>query len=405
MRRSRGIAGVLGLLLVLGLLRLDAPGTGWAEALTADWQPTGLAEPVRQLYTPASGAFFARTASGLQRSNDGGATWIEVGLPPPAPNQSSPELVVDPIDHTTIYAGGFDGLYKTTDDAATWSVVLSTASLAETNRVLAVAVSPADRQLVYAGFSGPSISSDFRFMRSQDGGQSWQQLEEHHNTLCGWGISILQPHPTDPTRLYRAAGCHAGRSFNEQLWLSPDQGATWAPTFEAPSGPGNLSDPRNAYPDLLVGGRGAQPARFYLAAHRDPRLLGGGSLFRSDDEGTTWNEVLAFRIGQTLAEPTAPLACTPGLGCDQQAPTVRLDGLTYDPSAPEHLFVGLNEYNSSGYQRARNISQVLASADGGSTWAALGPTDPGEIHDLALGIDGTNLYAATDRGVWRLALR
>ena len=405
MRRSGGTTVILSILLVLGLLLSAAPGWGSAEALTADWQPTGLVEPVRQLYTPASGAFFARTASGLQRSDDGGATWAEVGLPPQAPNQPAPELVVDPIDHTTIYAGGIEGLYKIQDDAATWSVALPTAGLAGTTRVLAVAVSPADRQLVYVGSSGPSISSDFRFMRSQDGGQSWQQLEEHHNSLCGWGISILQPHPTDPARLYRAGGCHAGRSFNEQLWSSPDQGATWAPIFEAPIGPGSFSDPRNAYPDLLVGGQGAQPARFYLAAHRDPRLLGGGSLFRSDDEGATWNEVLAFRIGQTLSEPAAPLACTPGSGCDQQAPTVRLDGLTYDPSAPEHLFVGLNEYNSSGYQRARNGSQVLASADSGTTWTALGSTNPGEIHDLALGIDGTSLYAATDRGVWRLALR
>lgn len=396
---------MLGVLPALVLLLSNAPGPGAAEALAADWQPTGLAEPVRELYTPASGALFARTASGLQRSNDGGATWAEVALPPQAPTQSAPELMVDPIDHTTIYGGGIEGLYKTEDDAATWSVVLPTAGLEVTTRLLAVAVSPADRQVVYAGFSGPSISSDFRFMRSQDGGQSWQQLEEHHNTLCGWGISILQPHPTDPARLYRAGGCHAGRGFNEQLWSSPDQGATWTPIFEAPIGPGSFNDPRNAYPDLLVGGQGAQPARFYLAAHRDPRLLGGGSLFRSDDDGTTWNEVLAFRIGQTLADPAAALACTPSQGCDQQAPTVRLGGLTYDPSAPEHLFVGLNEYSSSGYQRARNGSQLVASADGGATWAALGPTDPGEIHDLALGVDGTNLYAASDRGVWRLALR
>ncbi len=396
---------MLGVLLALGLVLSAAPGPGAAEALAADWQPTGLSEPVGRLYTPASGAFFARTASGLQRSNDGGATWVEVGLPPQAPSQPAPELAVDPVDHTTIYAAGIEGLYKTTDDAAFWSVVLPTANLPTTTRVLAVAVSPADRQLVYAGFSGPSISSDFRFMRSQDGGQSWQQLEEHHNTLCGWGISILQPHRTDPARLYRAAGCHAGRNFNEQLEVSPDQGATWAPIFTAPTGPASFSDPRNAYPDLLVGGQGAEPSRFYLAVHRDPRLLGGGSLFRSDDEGTTWTEVLAFRIGQTLAEPTAPLACAPGPGCDPRAPTVRLAGLTYDPSAPEHLFVGLNEYNSSGYQRVRNGSQVLASADGGTTWAALGPTDLGEIRDLALGVDGTNLYAATDRGVWRLTLR
>ena len=71
----------------------------------------------------------------------------------------------------------------------------------------------------------------------------------------------------------------------------------------------------------------------------------------------------------------------------------------------KHLFVGLNEYSSSGYQRTRDASQVVASTDSGATWSALGSTDPGEIRDLTLGIYVANLYAATDRGAWRLPLR
>src|SRR5262245_6753732 len=147
MRRSGLIIGIVGALLALGLCLLVAPNPGVAKSPAADWQPTGLTEPVSQLYTPLSGAFFARTARGLQRSDDGGATWTVVALPPPAPNQTAPELMVDPIDHSTIYASGIEGLYRTNDDAATWSVVLPAANLATTTRLLALAVSPADRNL------------------------------------------------------------------------------------------------------------------------------------------------------------------------------------------------------------------------------------------------------------------
>ena len=47
----------------------------------------------------------------------------------------------------------------------------------------------------------------------------------------------------------------------------------------------------------------------------------------------------------------------------------------------------------------------MASNDGGASWTDLGQEDIGaEIRDLALGIDGANLYAATEGGVFRLNL-
>ena len=45
---------------------------------------------------------------------------------------------------------------------------------------------------------------------------------------------------------------------------------------------------------------------------------------------------------------------------------------------------------------------VKASSNG--TWGDLGRQDLGTIADLALGIDGVNLYAASDQGLWRLNL-
>jgi len=48
---------------------------------------------------------------------------------------------------------------------------------------------------------------------------------------------------------------------------------------------------------------------------------------------------------------------------------------------------------------------VRVSTDAGATWSDLGTLPVGEVHDLALGIDGANLYVGTDQGVWRLGLR
>ena len=356
---------------LLTLAPVLIPGTGERFAAHAaaapDWEPTGLGEPVLELYTPASGLLFARTRDGLSRSDDAGATWTAVSLPP------SPRAVaVDPTDHTTLYVAGAAGLYKTADDAATWTLVLPL-----TERALRIAVSPADSQLVYLALTGPqSISADFRLLRSRDGGITWEQLQEAHNSLCGWSVLILQPHPTDAGRLLRTAGCYAGRNLQDSLEQSTDRGATWA----------DLLRPELSFPSRVVGGRGVAPGRFYLAANRDGRA-GGSSVFRSTDDGASWTEVLAFRGGGTEDRPAEP--------------DVRIGGLAFNPSEPDRVYVGLNRYVGQFSDRTRTGSGVRVSADGGVSWADLCGQDLGEISDLALGSDGLNLYAATDRGLWR----
>ncbi len=47
---------------------------------------------------------------------------------------------------------------------------------------------------------------------------------------------------------------------------------------------------------------------------------------------------------------------------------------------------------------------MQASFDGGGIWHGVGQQDIAAVSDLVLGIDGRNLYAATETGVWRVAL-
>jgi hypothetical protein len=370
------------LTLVLAIAMAAGPEAAQGAG-TADWEPTPLGGRVLQLFTPAGGAVFARTEHGLFRSDDAGTSWAAVGLPAVGADPRARQVDVDPTGGVVLYASGAGGLHRSADGGATWTLVLPTDRHAQR-----IAASPADPGLVYLGLVGaPGISGDFWFLRSRDGGASWEQLEEHHNTLCGWGVPILLPHPTESGRVFRAANCLAGRNFGDALWHSADQGAAWSRVFGAATL--NAADPQLAYPARLVGGRGAAPARYFLAANRDARF-GGASLFRSDDDGRSWLEVLAFRGGGTMDRPDAP--------------QVRLGGLAYDPGRPERVYVGVNAYAGDATGRTLSTSRVQTSAGGGDAWTDLGRRDLGEIDDLALGVDGRSLYLATDRGLWRLRL-
>ncbi len=260
-------------------------------------------------------------------------------------------VAVDPGSWTTIYAGGAGGLFKTTNGGATWTLVLTV-----TDSLIGLAISPADRSLVYAVTA--SGSGSFEVQRSTNGGASWTLVEGPENgAVCIWTVLILEPHPTNANRVFRTSGCYAGRDvpFGDSLEQSTDRGATWATLFH----------PTPLFPSRLVGGAGANPSRYYLGAHfgADP---GGGKLFRSDDDAGTWTQVLNFASG-------------PSVG-----------GLAYDAASADVVFAGLT------------TGVVQASADAGATWSQLGSADLGGVQDLALTRDGQYLLGATALGVWRI---
>ena len=81
----------------------------------------------------------------------------------------------------------------------------------------------------------------------------------------------------------------------------------------------------------------------------------------------------------------------PGLWSTKSLP-LSSRSLAVDPTDPDRVYAGLTG------------TGVKVSTDGGITWADLGRQDLPVIHDLVLGVDGRNLYCATDGGVYRLPL-
>ncbi len=375
----------LGRALLPVLLALLVP-LGGAPPLRAEqvpapaWEPTALAVPTGTLSTPASGAFFVAVEGGLFRSDDAGASWRAVDVPARPPGWRGLAAVAL-SDHAVIYAAGEDGLYRTTDDAASWRLVLPTPW-----SIYGLAVSPVDPALVYLAMRDSDragVRVESRRLRSRDGGATWDELEHRApSSPCAWTAPILAPHPTDAGRVFSAHSCVAGRTLSLDLDQSIDQ---WATTTVVATG----FRQGRWYARELAGGRGTLPGRYYLAATRDDRV-GGAGLFRSDDDGATWAEVLGSpRERGQLGERIAP--------------EVRHRALAYDPSSPERVYLAWEEVVGAGQEAART-HRVLASPDGGASWADLSGPDFPAVRDLALGIDGRYLYAATDRGVWRLPI-
>ena len=143
-----------------GLLQSQDGATTWTRV-------TGLNQnsvlDVQVVANPGE-AFYVGTAAGVFRSTDEGATWTSVsnGIPtnPPAPVAS---LLIPPSAGAAFLAGTYQGLYRSTDQAASWSPVTGglTAQV-----IYSLASDPASSDVVYAG-------TEQGVFKSTDGGASW----------------------------------------------------------------------------------------------------------------------------------------------------------------------------------------------------------------------------------------
>ncbi|MGE3913853.1 MAG: hypothetical protein AB7K36_31205 [Chloroflexota bacterium] len=369
---------VIGALALLLFLAAPRPLTVLAEI--EDWQITGLTDgEIVRLQTPASGAFFAtvrtKTESGYSfstfRSDNGGETWQPVSVPP-----DLSVVRVDPVDHSILYAASKEAFHKSMDGGGTWEQVLPNPSSPNLSYVPinGMAISEADHDVVYLQDVKP-ISS-LRIVRTRDGGATWERaLDGYGNSSsCFFVTSALLAHGTDPSRVLLVASCRHPSDLSlgdlsMPLRLSADYGTTWDRVGSLPAG--TVTD--------LIGWRGATPERLYLALRHKAQgentgdKSGGSSLHRSDDDGHTWTTVLSFT--------------------DEGAPEqgTEIGALAYDPAHPDRVYLATG-------------GGVRASTDGGTRWTKLGRQDLPPIITLAPGVDGQNVYAGTEHGLYRLRL-
>ncbi len=153
-----------------GLYRSDDGGASWgaAGAVLVNTTVVALAFGARGTIFAATGDS-ASTSFSVARTRDDGATWYQV-LQLPAPPTA---LAIDPSNPDTLYVGalgaGYDPqvLWKSSDGGDTWAPLPYPQALSSGIGVTDIAVAPFDSQVVYLAAHG--------LYRSGDGGQTWEE--------------------------------------------------------------------------------------------------------------------------------------------------------------------------------------------------------------------------------------
>ena len=146
--------------------------------------------------------------TGIWKSTDGGTSWSRMvnGISALSDNDAVSDLVMDPSNSQTLYAavgtprgGAANGVYKTTDGGATWSLLdrnFPVGPNAGAGRI-ALAVAPTAPQTVYAiiagSGSGATFGSVFKVMKTVvDGPQTtWAELTRPGAPICPPNSNLL----------------------------------------------------------------------------------------------------------------------------------------------------------------------------------------------------------------------
>ncbi len=172
---------------------------------------------------------------GVYKSDDGGESWTNVGLPE---SEHIGMIAIDPRDSDTVYvasqgplwrSGGDRGLYKTTDGGATWERILHVSDETGINEIH---LDPRDPDVMYASAyqrrrhvwtlinGGPESG----IWKSTDAGATWREinegLPEQDKGRIGLDIS-----PVDPDVVYAIVEAAEGESG---FFRSVDRGESWS---------------------------------------------------------------------------------------------------------------------------------------------------------------------------------
>jgi hypothetical protein len=267
---------------------------------------------------------------GIIKSMNGGATWQETGLTWTFDQHRVVlSIRIDPLDHMVLWAATSEGLYKTIDAGANWT--LAHASL----MAMDVVIDPNDTRRIYVAHGQLNSTTDPGIYRSTDGGASWVQL--------GGGLPVsnfgrcplaIRPATSGPSVVY-AGVSNADTREVVGLFRSTDGGDTWTDIAAVNWAGGQ------AWYDNIIG----------VSPH-DPNLVlcGGLDWYRSTQGGAGLGQVTYWYNGDMGVIPAGGQEGSPDyVHADQHA-------IAFHPTNPQVVYVG-----SDG--------GIFKSSDGGQTWA------------------------------------
>jgi photosystem II stability/assembly factor-like uncharacterized protein len=343
-----------------GAFVLSADGTRerWdvEGPLFAGWEiyhMTGSPADPDRLYASQSGGWFGQQ---IQRSQDGGATWEQVGN----------RFDYDGVPGTHQW---YDGTPHPWEFARVWHLEPS----------------PIDPDTVYAGVE------DAALFRTQDGGKEWQELSglRGHGSGPSWqpGAGGMCLHtilldPADPERIFVAIS--AAGAFR-----SDDGGASWQPINRGLRSEG-IPDPDAEVGHCVhrIAMHPSRPHVLFMQKHWD--------VMRSDDAGESWHEI----SGNLPSDFGFPIAVHPHEPDTAYVVPITSDSYHYPPDGrlrvyrsrtgggeweplteglpQQHCYVNVlrdamavDSLEEPGIYFGTTGGQVYGSADAGDSWAPI----------------------------------
>ena len=236
-------------------------------------------------------------SGGVWKTENAGTTWTSLFDGQGAYSIGS--IGLDPSDPNRVWVGtgennggrhiGYgDGIYKSNDGGATWENM----GLKESEHISKIIVHPEDPNTIWVASQGPlwSAGGERGVFKTTDGGETWE------NTLAAGeftGATDMMIDPRNPDRLYAAMWQHhrtvaawVGGGPESGIWISEDGGETWD-ELEKGLPKGNMGKIGLAISPM-------RPDVVYAAIEEDRRT---GGVWRSTDRGGSW-EKMSDAVGQ-----------------------------------------------------------------------------------------------------------
>ena len=238
--------------------------------------------------------YIGAPAGGIWKTTSAGVTWSPI-FDQFTNVDSVGAIQVAPSDPNMVYAGTGDsvqgslgdGMYKSIDAGKTWTHI----GLEDTVKINKIVVDPKDPNLVLASTQGDARHSGQGVYRSTDGGQTWVNVLKPENANGTRDLEYAFDLPNVMFATSQGSGGGFGGFGGEggaaappgpngtALFKSTDAGQTWTKVTTLPPYTGRISVAiamhTNGQRVYVVGGP----------------LQGGSGLYRSDDQGATWQHM------------------------------------------------------------------------------------------------------------------
>lgn len=302
-----------------------------------------------------NGTILVGTAGqGILRSVDEGATWHRLGLKEAIEFDGTVRaLAVDPSDPARVLAGADVGLCLSTDGGAHFQRADSPIN---GQTVWAIAFSPRDPRLVFAGTGAPSRA---RMYRSRDGGLSWSPLNIELPEFCA---GVNRP---------RILSICVHPERGEEVWFGVEEGGAWrsrdaGETWQRVDTPGRGINNSDIHAIAVLSATKDEPARIVV--------LTVNSVCESTDDAETFS-----------TKPSKE----------------RFDGLYYTRAVQLLDPAGEQQLLAIGDGTPGTRTRIYRSSDRGQTWAPAVLHTPPNSTVWAFGAhasDPSLLFAGTKYG-------